>query len=200
MDADPQETNKKGGARPVASFAAGLPDGIPGAESVDWRAILPLLCGITRRAGSKSFFAERPAGVEGWLPIAALMNLKVLLGTGDVPTLHPAGMFLLLAFLGMSWLARKSFCSWLCPVGTVSEYLWKLGRRTFGRNFRLPRAGWIHGLRGLQEYLLMGLFLFAVASMSIPAIRSFLEGPYGLLDDVKMLNFFRYLGAGLAAW
>ncbi len=142
--------------------------------------------------GGRSLFAERPAGVEGWLPIAALMNLKVLLGTGDVPALHPAGMFLLLAFLGMSWIARKSFCSWLCPVGTVSEYLWKLGRRTFGRNLRLPR--WLDvGLRGLK-YLLMGLFLFAVASMSIPAIRSFLEGPYGLLDDVKMLNFFRFLG------
>ena len=80
-----------------------------------------------------------PPGVEGWLPIASLMNLKVLLATGQMPRLHPAGMFLLIAFLAMSWLFRKSFCGWLCPVGTVSEYLWRLGRQTFGRNFRLPR-------------------------------------------------------------
>src|SRR5512138_3714698 len=49
--------------------------------------------------GGASVFARRPPGVEGWLPIASLMNLKVLLYTGKVPTLHPAGMFLLIAFL-----------------------------------------------------------------------------------------------------
>src|ERR1051325_286033 len=89
--------------------------------------------------GGRSLWAARPPGVEGWLPIASLMNLKVLLATGQAPRLHPAGMFLLSAFLAMSWLFRKSFCSWLCPVGTISEYLWRLGRQTFGRNFTLPR-------------------------------------------------------------
>ena len=142
--------------------------------------------------GGKSLWASRPPGVEGWLPIASLMNLRLLLATGQVPRLHPAGLFLLIAFLGMSWLARKSFCSWLCPVGTVSEYLWRLGRQTFGRNFHLPRRLDI-GLRSLK-YILLGLFLYAVGSLSIPSLRAFLEGPYGLVDDVKMLNFFRLLG------
>ena len=142
--------------------------------------------------GGQTVFASRPAGVEGWLPIASLMNLKVLLVTGQMPRLHPAGMFLLVAFLAASWIFRKSFCGWLCPVGTVSEYLWRLGRQTFGRNFHLPRKLDI-ALRSLK-YLLMGLFLFAVGSMSAAAIVAFLEGPYGLVDDVKMLNFFRYLG------
>src|SRR5579872_2286396 len=86
--------------------------------------------------GGRSPWASRPPGVEGWLPIASLMNLKVFLATGELPRLHPAGMFLLLSFLAMSWLLRKSFCSWLCPVGTVSEYLWRLGKQTFGGNFR----------------------------------------------------------------
>jgi polyferredoxin len=120
------------------------------------------------------------------------MNLKVLLLTGRVPTLHPAGMFLLISFLAASWIFRKSFCGWLCPVGSISEYLWRLGRRTFGRNFLPPR--WLDiVLRGIK-YLLMGLFLYAVVSMPVPAIRAFLEGPYGVVDDVKMLNFFRFLG------
>src|ERR1043165_5628717 len=142
--------------------------------------------------GGATAYADRPPGVEGWLPIASMMNLKVLLATGEIPRLHPAGMFLLIAFLAASWIFRKSFCSWLCPVGTVSEYLWKLGRRTFRRNFRLPR-GLDIALRGLK-YILLGLFLYAVGSMSVGAIRAFLEGPYGIVDDVKMLNFFRFLG------
>jgi polyferredoxin len=101
-------------------------------------------------------------------------------------------MFLLIAFLSASWIFRKSFCGWLCPVGTMAEYLWKLGRQTFGRNFALPRKLDL-ALRSLK-YILLALFLYAVGSMSVAGIRAFLEGPYGIVDDVKMLNFFRYLG------
>jgi polyferredoxin len=142
--------------------------------------------------GGKSIYSGRPSGVEGWLPIASLMNLKVFLATGEIPHLHPAGMFLLIAFLAISWIFRKSFCSWLCPVGTISESLWRLGRQTFGRNFHLPRKLDI-ALRGIK-YILLALFLYAVGSMSVAGIRAFLQGPYGIVDDVKMLNFFRFLG------
>ncbi len=134
----------------------------------------------------------RPAGVEGWLPIAGLMNLKYLVLTGHVPPLHPAGMFLLISFLAMSFLFRKAFCSWLCPVGTISEYLWQLGRKLFQRNFFLPR--WLDvGLRGLK-YLLLGFFVWAVSSMAVDEIAAFMNSPYGVIADVKMLNFFRHLG------
>lgn len=143
--------------------------------------------------GGRSFFATRPAGVEGWLPIASLMNLKVLISGGGISKIHPAGTFLLMAFLAASLIFRKSFCGWLCPVGTISEYLWRFGRKLFGRNFRLPRALDIP-LRGLK-YILMALFLYAVAMMSVPAIHQFLESPYGVVDDVKMLNFFREIGS-----
>ena len=140
-----------------------------------------------------SAYVSRPAGVEGWLPIAGMMNLKYFLVTGRVPELHPAAMFLLVTFVAMAFLFRKAFCSWLCPVGTFSEYLWKLGRKIFGRNFRLPR--WLDiPLRGLK-YVLLGFFVWAVSSMSAKAIAAFMRSPYGVVADVKMLNFFRFIGA-----
>ncbi len=145
-------------------------------------------------SGQPSAPVIRPPGVEGWLPIASLMNLKVLVATGRLPLVHPAGVVLLIAFLAISWLFRKSFCSWLCPVGTLSEYLWRLGRDTFKKNWRIPRFLDIP-LRALK-YALLGLFGYAIAGMSVAAIRAFLEGPYGLIADVKLLNFFRYLGMG----
>jgi polyferredoxin len=136
--------------------------------------------------------AERPAGVEGWLPIAGLMNLNYWLHTGRVPAIHPAAFFLLVAFLSIAFLLRKAFCSWLCPVGTLSEYLWRAGRGIFGRTIQLPR--WMDiPLRGLK-YLLLGFFVWAVAGMSVEAIARFMTSPYGLIADVKMLNFFRFLG------
>ncbi len=147
--------------------------------------------------GGQSWTAGRPPGVEGWLPIASLMNLKVWLYTGGLPSIHPAGVFLLIAFLLISWVLRKSFCSWLCPVGTFSQYLATLGRRLFRKNFILPR--WLDiPLRSLK-YILMALFLYVIAAMSVNQILAFLGGPYGVVADVKMLNFFRTMTlAGIA--
>jgi polyferredoxin len=134
----------------------------------------------------------RPAGVEAWLPIAALMNLRYFVLTGRVPEVHAAGMFLLIAFLAMSLLLRKSFCGWLCPIGTISEWLWQGGEAVFGRTIRVWR--WLDiPLRSLK-YVLLGLFLWVVLRMSAPEIRAFLESPYGYIADVKMLDFFRRMG------
>jgi len=137
-------------------------------------------------------YVNRPAGVEGWLPIAGMMNLKYFVVTGHVPALHPAAMFLLITFLSIAFLFRKAFCSWLCPVGTLSEHLGKFGKRLFGRNFHLARWADIP-LRGLK-YLLLGFFVWAVSSMSASAIAAFMRSPYGVVADVKMLNFFRFIG------
>src|SRR5579872_1580430 len=135
---------------------------------------------------------SRPPGVEGWLPIAGLMNLKYWLVTGHVPAIHPAAMFLLIAFLSIAFLFRKAFCSWLCPVGTISEYLWLLGRQLFRCNFAIPR--WLDiPLRGLK-YFLLGFFVWAVSAMSADSIAAFMRSPYGIIADVKMLNFFRHIG------
>jgi polyferredoxin len=142
--------------------------------------------------GGESLYVSRPAGVEGWLPIAGLMNSKYFLSTGHVPGIHPAAMFLFMAFLLMSLLLKKAFCSWLCPVGTFSEYLWKLGRRIFGRNLHLPRWADLP-LRSLK-YLLLGFFVFAIGTMSAEVLQDFMNTPYGLVADVRMLNFFRDMG------
>jgi len=109
-----------------------------------------------------------------------------------VPSIHPAAMILFMAFVLMSLLLKKAFCSWLCPVGTLSELLWKLGRRIFGRNAEFPR--WLDlPLRGLK-YVLLGFFVFVIGTMSAEALQEFMGTPYGLVADVKMLNFFREMG------
>jgi len=147
-------------------------------------------------SGGTTLRVERPDGVEAWLPIASLMNLKTFVLTRSVPEMHAAGMFMLIAFLSISFLYRKAFCSWMCPVGTISEWLWQTGRTFFKRSLTPPR--WLDlGLRGLK-YILLSLFVYVVVAMPVPQIRAFLGGPYGLVADVKMLNFFRHMGQGTA--
>jgi polyferredoxin len=146
--------------------------------------------------GGRTPPVSRPAGVEGWLPIEGMMQFKYTLLTRQLPRVHPAAFFLFAAFALSSLLFRKSFCGWLCPVGTVSEYLWKLGRRIFARSFTLP--SWLdYPLRSLK-YLLLSFFLYAVVMMSAADIADFVASPYGLVVDVRMLNFFRFMGSTTA--
>jgi polyferredoxin len=83
----------------------------------------------------------------------------------------------------------KSFCSHLCPIGTISEMLGRLGTRLLGRTWRAP--GWLDvPLRGLK-YLLLAFFVWATwLAFDLAGVRAFLDSPYDRVADVKMLLFF----------
>jgi polyferredoxin len=140
-------------------------------------------------SGATAPLVSRPPGVEGFLPIGALTSLKYWLVSGKIHPVHPAALVIFLAILLMSLFAKKSFCSWLCPVGTLSEGAYKLGRRLFGRNFRVWR--WLDfGLRGIKYLLLLLFVKFILLDMSAEALGAFLDAPYWAVSDVKMLHFF----------
>ena len=135
---------------------------------------------------------ERPPGVEGFLPIAALLSLRHLVTSGEVHPVHPAGLAILLLVVGISVLAKKAFCSWVCPVGTLSEMLAGLSQRLFRRRLRLPHLVDLP-LRSLK-YLLLAFFVYAVFfQMGPAAVADFLDSPYNRVADVKMLHFFERL-------
>lgn len=139
------------------------------------------------RAGVEPLPA-RPPGAEAYLPITGLMGLLDWIYQGTLNRVHPAATVLLITFLITSVLLRRSFCSWLCPIGLLSESLARVGQRLFGRNFRLPRGADI-ALRGLR-YALLGFFLWAIFGMSAAELRSFIDSPYNRVADIKMLLFF----------
>ncbi len=78
-------------------------------------------------SGGHTFFFSRPPGIEAILPIGAFMSLKYFLGTGKVDPVHPAGFIIFSSILLTSFLFQRGFCSWICPVGTISEWAWRLG-------------------------------------------------------------------------
>ena len=157
-----------------------------------WIGIQFLLWVRYYESGGTTRHVERPAGVDGWLPIAGLMNLKYWLGAHHFPTIHPSAMVLIGVFLLASLLLKKTFCSWLCPIGTLSEYLWKLGRKVAQRSLRFPR--WLDMTLRSLKYVLLAFFLFIVVSLSAESLGAFMQTPFGILADVKMLLFFRNLG------
>ncbi len=142
-------------------------------------------------------FVSRPPGVEGFLPISALISLKYWLMTSIINTVHPSALIIFLAIIITSVVLKKSFCSWLCPVGTLSESLWLLGEKIFGKNIHLPR--WLdYPLRSVK-YILLSFFVWAIVGMDVPAMAAFINGPYNKLADVKMYLFFANIST-FALW
>lgn len=131
---------------------------------------------------------ERPPGVEGFLPIGALMGWKRFLLSGQWDTIHPAAMVIFGFAIVLSLLLRKSFCAWFCPLGGPSEWLWRLGLRLFKREKRLPR--WVDLPLRSCKYLLLAFFGWIILQMSVTAIEAFTHSPYYRISDVKMLTFF----------
>jgi len=131
---------------------------------------------------------SKPQAVDGFLPIGSLISLKYFFMTGIMDHVHPAGVVILLFAVIISFLFKKAFCSWFCPVGTVSEWLWKLGYQIFGKNYKPPK--WIDiPLRSIK-YLLMYFFVISVLRMDVGRLESILGGQYWKMADVKMLSFF----------
>ncbi len=140
-------------------------------------------------SGGQSFSYGRPPGVEGFLPVSALISLKYWLQTGIINAIHPSGLIILVAILAIGWLLRKSFCSWLCPIGTISESLWIFGKKILKKNLTVNRY-LDYPLRSLK-YLLLVFFVWAIfGTMDVPTLKAFIYSPYNKVADIKMYNFF----------
>ncbi len=137
-------------------------------------------------------FVERPSAVEGFLPISALVALKVWLTSGDFDVIHPAGLVLLSFFVGAGLIFRKSLCAWICPVGTANELVAWLGRKIFKKNFDMPQ--WLVWLLTPLKYVLMLVFIGMVIQMNIFDAKNFIASDYNKVSDVKMLLLFINIG------
>lgn len=133
----------------------------------------------------------RPPGSEAFLPISGLMGLVLWLRSGELNDVHPAATIVLIAVLATAVLVKKSFCSWVCPAGTLGEWLARWGKRLFGRTF-LPWK-WVDlPLRSLK-YLLLAFFVGSIAMMSAEVLAAFVDGGYNRVADIRMYLFFAHL-------
>jgi polyferredoxin len=133
-------------------------------------------------------FVQRPASVDAFLPIGGLMDFKYFLLTGIVEPVHPSGFIMFVAILGVSLVLKKGFCGWICPVGTVSQYIWMAGEKLFGKNFRIGPFTDL-SLRSLK-YVLLSLFVVAIGVMPMWSMAMFYISDYYKIVDVRMMKFF----------
>ena len=100
--------------------------------------------------------------MEKYCPFGGLMSFGSKLNIGTMScSISEIQVFIGLGIALMIVLVGKLFCSWLCPVGTVSEWLNKLGVR-LGVSFTLK--GVLDRILRLGKYVL--LFFAAYITMN----------------------------------
>jgi polyferredoxin len=148
-------------------------------------------------SGARADFTPRPAGVEAFLPVAALAGFKNLVLTGVYDPIHPAGLTVFLAAMACAFLFRKSFCAAVCPVGLASDLLGLAGKR-LGLGYRAPKLA--SRCAGAVKYVLLAFFLMSIFVLMSPTqTRVFLTGRFNLTADAGLFTLFaeptgRFLG------
>ncbi len=133
--------------------------------------------------------STRPAAIDAFLPISGLFGTVAWLKGGGINPLHPAAVVVFILAIAVSLLLRRAFCSWICPIGTLSEWLWKLGFHRLQRNWLPPRQLDL-ALRSIK-YLAMSFFLYTAFSWSLAMLQQFLGSDYHAISDFKLLALFR---------
>ncbi len=134
-------------------------------------------------------FVKRPPSVDAFLPISGLMSLKFFLFTGIIEPLHPAALIMFIAIVTASFLMKKGFCGWICPVGTLSQLFWMAGEKVFGKNFRMEK--YTDGAIRSLKYVLLGFFLVAIGVAMLPNMMVlFFLTDYYKTADVRTMNVF----------
>lgn len=156
-------------------------------------AILSLIIGFKfyrfiNSVNSTNFY-QRPAGADAYLPISSLMNIRYFINYGDVHMAHPAGFFILISAILVSFLFSKSFCSWVCPFGFLSETLIFIRRIFINKDFRIHP--YFDLILRILKYILLGFFVYVIFfSMTPTDIKNFLDSDYNKISDIKMFYFF----------
>ena len=140
---------------------------------------------------------DRPAGVDAFLPISGLMGIKYYFATGILNQIHPAAVLILVFAVIVSLGVARCFCSWVCPVGLLSEGLYELRKKLKIR----PRA--ITGkadiaLRSLKYLGLLPFVYIIFFKMSGPGLAGLINSAFHITADIKMLHFFSRISPGTA--
>jgi polyferredoxin len=76
------------------------------------------------------------ASLHAICPFGGVVSIYQVLTAGTyVKKVHSASFILMWIALALAIAAGPLFCGWVCPLGSVQEWLGKLGKRLFGKRF-----------------------------------------------------------------
>lgn len=81
------------------------------------------------------------APIDSYCPFGAIESIPALLsGAGFVRRVGSSNVVLMVSLIVVTLGLGATFCGWLCPFGSVQDWLASLGKRVFGRQYVVPRG------------------------------------------------------------
>ncbi len=103
-------------------------------------------------------FGNGQRSFEAYCPFGGVESLWGLFIEGHFScALGPLNLSMLVAVLVLTLLAKKVFCSWVCPIGFLGELLSKVGIKIIPGNFRVSES--INRWFKLLRYISLGAVL-----------------------------------------
>lgn len=98
--------------------------------------------------------------VDALCPFGGMESLHMFLVSGGwLRRVAPSALILLLAVLGMTVITGRTFCGWICPLGTIGELSARLGQKLGIRKSELPPLA-DSVLRYLKYLILLTIIFF----------------------------------------
>lgn len=95
--------------------------------------------------------------VEAYCPFGGIETLYYFLTTGGfVRRIEPSALILLGLVLLLTLVFSRGFCGWICPFGSLQEWIGLPGRKLFGKRYN-PAGRWDRVLRLLKYVLLAAI-------------------------------------------
>jgi len=78
---------------------------------------------------------------EAFCPFGGVEALYGLFTTGNFTcALAPLNLSIFLAVLVLTILSKRTFCGWVCPLGTISEWIGRFGDKVWPKRPRFPKS------------------------------------------------------------
>ncbi len=144
--------------------------------------------GFALYAGTRHLWTES-ASFDAYCPFGGVEALFQFITSGVfLRKLHSSNMVVLAATLATALLMGRAFCGWICPLGSVQEWLARLAQKMTGGR----RQGWLplklpaaldRPLRYLK-YGILGWILWGSVSAVVPPLEPFC--PYKTLFHFEL--------------
>ena len=109
---------------------------------------------------------------ERWCPFGGVEALYTYATEGNLTcSLAVSNFYILAAVLVMTLLVRRAFCGYMCPIGTISEWLQRGTARLGVRPIRIP--GRLDRILSLLKYPLLAIILYFTYKTEIYVLTFF---------------------------
>jgi len=110
------------------------------------------------------------ASLHAVCPFGGVVSIYQFAAAGDfVKKTHASSFILMIIVFALTIAVGPAFCGWICPFGSVQEWLAKIGRRIFGKRYNSMVPARIDGILRYLRYI-VALWVLYVTALSVQLV------------------------------